>query len=63
MHAALRNLVRDVNIKLDEALRMCSLYPAQVLNRDDQYGRIAPGALAEFVVLNESLELVQLLTA
>jgi N-acetylglucosamine-6-phosphate deacetylase len=63
MHEALLNLVRQVNIGLDEAIRMCSLYPAQVLRCDDSYGKIAPGSLAEFVVLNEDLELVDLLTA
>lgn len=61
MHKAFYNLVNFVGIEVDEALRMCSLYPAQVLNNSHQYGKIAPGYAAQFVVLNNQLSLLQVI--
>lgn len=63
MHAAFKNLVQHANIPVDEALRMCSLYPAKVMHLDDQYGRIAKGCAASFVLLNGELELVKTITS
>jgi N-acetylglucosamine-6-phosphate deacetylase len=40
---------------------MCSLYPAQVLQADDKYGKIAPGYTAQFVVLDKELNLVDVI--
>lgn len=51
MHAAFVNLVQHCGIGQDEALRMCSLYPAQVMGLHHQYGRIKEGYTASFVVL------------
>lgn len=51
MYKALQNLVNHVGIETGEALRMCSLYPAQVMQIDDQLGRIATGYKAKMVVL------------
>ena len=51
MYKALQNLVNHCGIEPDEALRMCSLYPAQVMNMDDKLGRIAKGYKAEMVLL------------
>ncbi|MCU7552771.1 N-acetylglucosamine-6-phosphate deacetylase [Chitinophagaceae bacterium LB-8] len=60
MHKAFINLVRYADIPVEEALRMCSLYPAQVMHLDKQYGKIAPGYTAQFLVLDEDLNLVQM---
>lgn len=57
MHKAFQNLVKHVNIEVDEALRMCSLYPAQMLGCDDIFGRIAFNYSAQFVVMNDELNL------
>lgn len=51
MYKALQNLVNHVGIETGEAIRMCSLYPAQVMQMDDQLGRIATGYKAKMVVL------------
>ncbi len=59
MHKAFVNLVQHVGISVEEALRMCSLYPAQVLQQDHRYGRIAPHYAAQFMVVNEQLELAE----
>ena len=62
MYRAFYNLVSGVKLHLDEALRMCSLYPAEVLNVDNQYGKIAPLYTGQFVVLNKQLKLVEVIT-
>ncbi|HVI44531.1 MAG TPA: N-acetylglucosamine-6-phosphate deacetylase [Chitinophaga sp.] len=51
MLQAVRNCVEKVNIPMEEALRMASLYPAKAMQLDDKLGRIAPGALAAFVAI------------
>jgi N-acetylglucosamine-6-phosphate deacetylase len=61
MNKAVKNLVEFCSIELAEALRMCSLYPAQVINRENQLGKIAPGYQSVMTVLNKNLEVVSLL--
>ncbi|MES2331643.1 MAG: N-acetylglucosamine-6-phosphate deacetylase [Bacteroidota bacterium] len=56
MAKSLRNLVNHVGIELDEALRMASLYPAQVMKKEDSMGRVAKGYDANLVMLDEGLE-------
>ena len=56
MYKALQNLVKHVGIETGEALRMCSLYPAQVMQMDDQLGRITKGYKAKMVLLPELLD-------
>lgn len=56
MYKALQNLVQHVDIETGEALRMCSLYPAQVMQMDDQLGRIAIGYKAKMVLLPQLLD-------
>jgi N-acetylglucosamine-6-phosphate deacetylase len=63
MHGSFINLVKKAGIQVEEALRMCSLYPAQVLGAQGQWGKIAPGYAAQFVVLTKQLELVDVITA
>ncbi len=63
MYKALQNLVNHCGIDLAEALRMCSLYPAQVMQMDDQLGRIAKGYKATMVLLpvglnNSALQMI-----
>ena len=52
------NLVRLAGISVEEAHRMCSLYPAQVLGCGEAYGKIATGYKAQMVALNNELQLV-----
>ena len=63
MHKAFKNLVNHVGIEAEEALRMCSLYPARVLQCADQYGKIAPQAAGQFLVLDKQLEIVEVITS
>lgn len=61
MNQAVKNLVAHAGIELAEALRMCSLYPAQVLKADDKLGKLFSGYQPSMVVLNNDLEVVTLL--
>ena len=61
MHCAFKNLVTQVHIPVEEALRMCSLYPAKVLGQDGVYGKLLPGYRAEAIVLNNKLDLLSVI--
>lgn len=60
MHKAFVNLVQQAGIPVEEALRMCSRYPAELLGI--RYGRTAPGYAAQFVVLEKNLELTDVIS-
>jgi N-acetylglucosamine-6-phosphate deacetylase len=62
MYDAFYNLVTKVEIEQEEALRMCSLYPARVLKMQHLYGKIAPGFAAQFIVLNKQSGLADVIT-
>lgn len=62
MYDAFYNLVTKVGIETEEALRMCSLYPAKILGMDHLYGRLAPGSVAGAVVLDKQLALVDVIS-
>lgn len=61
MHQAFLNLVHHAHIEVDEALRMCTSYPAKVLRCDDKHGRIVPQAAGQFLVVNKQLGLEEVL--
>lgn len=54
MMSAVHYLVRQVGVELGEALRMASTYPAEFLMRPE-LGRIAAGARADLVHIDDSL--------
>lgn len=56
MATAVRNAVSMLELPLEEAARMASLYPAQFLGLDGARGRIAPGYRADLVLLDAALE-------
>jgi N-acetylglucosamine-6-phosphate deacetylase len=62
MYQAFLNLINGVGIELDEALRMCSLYPARALRCDDMYGKIVPQAAGQLIVLDNELRLLDVIT-
>lgn len=61
MNKAFKNLVQHCGIELTEALRMCSLYPAQVMQMENELGVIQTGAAAAMVVMNENFEIIKLI--
>lgn len=58
MMKAVKNCVEHCGIALEEALRMASLYPARVLHLDNKTGKIEPGFRADFVLLDEKLDVI-----
>lgn len=56
MAKGVKNLVEKAGIDLAEALRMASLYPAKLVGMDDELGKIEAGYRANFVSLNNNLE-------
>lgn len=60
MHKAFINLVRQVDVPVEEALRMCSFYQAELLNIG--YGKFETGNAAQGVVIGEQLELVDVIS-
>jgi len=59
MASAVKNAHTHLNISLEEAIRMASLYPAKYLGIDTSAGHLKANALANFVVLNEQLSVTQ----
>lgn len=56
MATAVRNAVQLLGLPLAEAARMASTYPARFLRVDDRLGHIAEGYRADFVLLDEQLQ-------
>lgn len=61
MSKAVKNLVTHCNIEIEEALRMCSYYPAKLMHLEHEYGVIQPGAVASMVVMNDEFEVVEMI--
>jgi N-acetylglucosamine-6-phosphate deacetylase len=58
MATAVRNAVAMLGLPLEEAARMASLYPARFLGLDADRGRIAAGCRADFVLLDDAMQVV-----
>ncbi len=58
MLACMQKLHQQANIELGEAIRMCSLYPAQVIQQSGITGMLKPGQKADWIGLNEDLALI-----
>jgi N-acetylglucosamine-6-phosphate deacetylase len=61
MIQAVRNGVEKAGIPLPEALRMAAQYPATLLGLEKKWGCIQPGAQADFILLDEQLNLLQVI--
>ena len=59
MDQALRNAVNMLGLELPEAVKMVSTYPAEVIGVSERKGKLKAGYDADFVVLNDRLEVVQ----
>lgn len=54
MIEGVQNLVLQVGIPLEEALRMASLYPARAIGRANDLGSIAQGKVANLVIFDDA---------
>jgi N-acetylglucosamine-6-phosphate deacetylase len=59
MASAVRNAVALLGLDLAEAARMASRYPAEFLGLGDRFGRIAPGYMADLVLVTEEVEVLR----
>jgi N-acetylglucosamine-6-phosphate deacetylase len=62
MGKAVQNLVGQAGVDLEDALNMCSQYPAQLLGIDKKIGWIKKGFQAKCTVLNAALEPVSVIS-
>jgi N-acetylglucosamine-6-phosphate deacetylase len=60
---SVKNLVDNVGIELGEAIRMCSVYPAKVMNHDTIKGSIEIGGKADLACLEVDLSLIKMMVA
>ena len=61
MNKAVQNLVNHCSITPEEALRMCSLYPAQVMNMHQSLGKIEKGYKAAIAVLTKNFDVITMI--
>ncbi len=61
MSKCVKNFVEHCNIEVDEALRMCSLYPAKVINKEGELGTIAKGRKVNMVVLDKTFTVLDVI--
>jgi N-acetylglucosamine-6-phosphate deacetylase len=61
MIQAINNCVDHAGIPFEEALRMASLYPAQVMRLDHKLGKVEKGYKADLVFLNNKREVTKLM--
>ena len=57
---SVQNLIAHVGLDFDEAVKMCSVYPARVMQKKAMSGCIQIGETAAIVCLNDSKELVKI---
>ena len=58
MRDALTNLMRHLQMPIEEAIECASLTPSRILGLEQKKGSIEPGKDADLVVLNEQLDVV-----
>lgn len=63
MMQAVKNVVQHCGITLEEALRMASTYPAQLLSNNIAHGKIKQGYAADFVIFDDSLNVKEVYTS
>jgi N-acetylglucosamine-6-phosphate deacetylase len=55
----LRNLVRDAGVPLQDAVRMASLTPAEIIRADREKGSIEEGKDADFCIMDQDLKVIR----
>lgn len=61
MAKAMQNLVQYAGVSFGEAIRMCSLYPARVMQLDNELGKIEKGYKASLLLLDEEMNIIKLM--
>lgn len=55
---SIRNVVQFADISLDEAIKMCTLYPAKAISVDDRLGSIEIGKIANLAVFDHQFKVI-----
>lgn len=55
---SLQNVVQYADISLEEAIRMCTLYPAKAIQVDDKLGSITVGKIANLSVFDHQFKVI-----
>ncbi|MBF0785948.1 N-acetylglucosamine-6-phosphate deacetylase [Muribacter muris] len=58
MIESIRNVVQHVGIPLEEAIRMCTLYPARAIHVEDKLGSIEGGKIANLTAFNHQFQVL-----
>jgi N-acetylglucosamine-6-phosphate deacetylase len=62
MVKAMLNLITYIGVSLDEALRMCSLYPAKVMKMDHSLGKIEKNYRGQFTILDKDFQVITVIS-
>ena len=60
---SINNLVTEVGMDLGEAVRMCSIYPAQVMKKSGMTAKLAPNENADLLCLNADRQLLKIIVS
>jgi N-acetylglucosamine-6-phosphate deacetylase len=60
---SVNNLVNNVGLELGEAIRMCSVYPAKVMQQKEIIGSIEIGGKADLICLNADRRIIKMIVA
>ena len=60
---SVKNLVENVGIELGEAIKMCSLYPAKIMQQNEILGTIEMGGKADLLCLSADLSFIKMILA
>ena len=60
---SLNNLVDHVGVELGEAIRMCSVYPAKVMQQKEIVGSIEIGGKADLLCLSADRHIIKMILA
>jgi N-acetylglucosamine-6-phosphate deacetylase len=60
MIEAVANCVHYLNLPLAEVLRMVTLYPAKAIGVSDQFGKIAPGCVANLAIFDPAFQIISM---
>jgi len=63
MCAAVRRLVRELDVPVREALAMATAVPASLIGQDEHFGRLAPGRRVNVIHLDRGFGAVSFLDA
>jgi N-acetylglucosamine-6-phosphate deacetylase len=60
---SINNLISEVGVELGEAINMCSLYPAKVMNKENITGTIELNKKADLLCLNTDRQFLKIFTS